>query len=110
MKFIKIMDYFHKRWKNDIGFRNTIRNHSRAYAAKKRKENKLKLMKILEQNKCIKCEISDDRCLQFDFKEKNTVEYYINHPEEAKNNVSVLCSNCKWIKRSNNYNYRFSLN
>lgn len=61
---------------------------------------------------CTKCNNRDKRCLQFDhinaggihdrtkFKGATVMwNYYINHPEEAKKKLQVLCANCNQIKK-----------
>lgn len=63
---------------------------------------------------CVKCGFSDVRALQFDHisgggtKEmlskfsnspRRMYRYYVDHPEEAKQKLQVLCANCNWIKR-----------
>jgi hypothetical protein len=68
-------------------------------------------------NKCVKCGFSDWRGLQFDhikgggtkdftirFKGSGDAmyRYYLNHPEEAKMMLQLLCANCNQIKRYEN--------
>ena len=61
---------------------------------------------------CYTCGEFDKRCLQFDHingnghKDKrrfydctDMFRYYGQHPEEAKEILQVLCSNCNWKKR-----------
>lgn len=73
-----------------------------------------KLMKFLCNGniKCNVCEINDIQVLTFDHIHNNgkddreyfansdkMVLYYVQHPEEAKKELQVLCRNCNWIKR-----------
>ena len=59
-----------------------------------------------------RCVVSTSLCLQFDHldgggskdqREHGALprmwKYYVNHPEEAKRKLQVLCVNCNWIKR-----------
>jgi len=65
---------------------------------------KRKLFLILGQDSCMKCGFSDKRALQFDHingggnKDIKTLTYYVNHPEEARQKLQVLCANCNRIK------------
>lgn len=75
--------------------------------------SRYRLMEILNQYTCIKCEEGDYRCLHFDhingggnkYRKKfgthgsrETVRYYLKHPEEARINLQVLCANCNTKK------------
>lgn len=67
-------------------------------------------------SKCVVCKNDDPRVLQIDHidghglqdrKRFTTSEragtpmyrYYLDHPEEAKQKLQLLCANCNWIKR-----------
>lgn len=72
------------------------------------------LFDILGGAKCARCRFSDTRALQFDHinggghRERKQTEphswlrYYVNHPEEARKKLQVLCANCNQIKRYEN--------
>lgn len=63
-------------------------------------------------NKCVVCGISDPEMLQIDHVYNNgfldrdrfgsslaMYTYYLNHPEEAKERLQILCANHNWKKR-----------
>lgn len=69
-----------------------------------------RLFAILGGPRCVSCGFEDGRALQFDHingggtkarKQSNghEIAYYSSHPDEAKQNLQVLCANCNWIKR-----------
>lgn len=76
------------------------------------KQLKKDLMKVLEQDRCVRCGFTDIRALQFDhihgdgFKDKRgstrRMLDYILHPDEAREKLQLLCANCNWIKRAEN--------
>lgn len=78
------------------------------------KRKKMRLFKILGGAICVRCGFTDDRALQFDHKKgmgqidrkmngiTTRYKYYIDHPDEAKEDLQVLCANCNWIKRFEN--------
>ena len=85
---------------------------------KQRMITREKLFELLG-DKCVRCGFSDKRALQFDHinggglkdiknktKRKKVSDsyykYYLNHPEEAKTKLQVLCANCNWIKKYEN--------
>jgi hypothetical protein len=76
-------------------------------------ERRAKLFAILGGAKCAVCGFLDVRALQIDhikgkglqdarrFSSRDSLSsYYLNHPEEAKEKLQVLCANCNWIKRA----------
>lgn len=64
------------------------------------------------------CIIADRRCLQVDhingdgakdrkrLRSVGVVNYYFSHLAEARGKVQLLCANCNWVKRHQNYEYR----
>ena len=61
------------------------------------------------------CRIEDSRCLQLDHvrgdgardrerlgQSSQIVRYYLDHLDEARENLQVLCANCNWVKRTRN--------
>jgi len=64
------------------------------------------------------CVIADRRCLQIDhingdgakdrerLKGVGIVNYYFAHLVEARGKIQLLCANCNWVKRHQNYEYR----
>ena len=79
------------------------------------KWEKSMLFNILGGAKCILCGYSDLRALCFDhingggceerrkFKNVRIMRrHYLNHPEEAKKKLQVLCANCNMVKRDEN--------
>lgn len=68
---------------------------------------------------CIRCGFSDIRALQLDHIKgngrqdllnhggnQNMYLYYSKHLEDAKKELQVLCANCNWIKRAENFEHR----
>jgi len=85
------------------------------YERKYYNNNRNSLFELLG-SKCVKCGFSDIRALQIDHKigscKKDTKIfgsnqlmqfYYLKHPIFALTNLQILCANCNWIKRSENY-------
>ena len=66
-------------------------------------------------DKCIKCGFSDKRALQFDhingggseerrkFNSYQIMKFYSENPILAKQKLQVLCANCNWIKKHDEY-------
>ena len=62
---------------------------------------------------CSKCGYDDPRALQIDHifsngkempLQKNTIiQYYLENPDIADEELQILCANCNWIKRAENY-------
>jgi hypothetical protein len=96
-----------------------LRSHDTISASRHKMydSNKQALLELLG-SKCSNpnCLISggciDIRCLQFDHvnggggldrkkftRSSQFFRYYLNHPEEAKLKLQILCANCNWIKR-----------
>lgn len=92
------------------------REYNRRWGKTRYRQVRSKLNEILG-NKCSnsKCLITggcvEPRCLQIDHKNNDGKKdrarfvnlnklyaYYINHPNEAKENLQLLCANCNWIK------------
>jgi hypothetical protein len=78
------------------------------------------LFNILGGAECVECGFLDKRALQFDHVRDNGAEdrrrfksyggmmkYYVINEVEAKQNLQVLCANCNWIKRSEDYGRRY---
>ena len=74
------------------------------------------LFNILGGASCLYCDYRDKRALQFDHIHNNGAEdrkrfksyggmikYYVQNENEARKNLQVLCANCNWIKRSDDY-------
>lgn len=88
--------------------------------------NRVKLLMILGGPKCVKCGLEDIRVLQVDhihggngqgnkdrerfngvrdrtkgtltYNRHKHVQYYLEHPDEARQELQVLCCNCHFIK------------
>ena len=83
------------------------------------RELRVKMFEILG-DKCMRCGFSDIRILQFDHKNGGGVKdlkvfgnqnttmyrYYVEHPDEAKEKLQVLCPNCNWLKRVEREEFR----
>lgn len=98
----------------NLGLKKRDPNKVREY----RYRVKDKLFDILG-HKCVKCGFDDKRALQFDHKNGDgnidrkklggcdaSYRYYVKHPEEAKEKLQVMCANCNWIKRAENFEHR----
>lgn len=88
------------------------------YHKKRRINLKIKLFGILDSTKCVYCEFSLWPALQFGHKNGDGsqdkerfrdidqfLNYYINHPEEAREKLEITCANCNWIKRFKDMEY-----
>ena len=95
-----------KIWSQSLTGSEIIRKNARDANRRRR----LKLLEIIG-SECIGCGFSDNRALQFDHIDNdgrddrkrfgssaNMYRYYINHPDEAKLKLQILCANCNWIK------------
>lgn len=84
------------------------------YEQDRRRILKQQLYDMLGMN-CNRCGFSDTRALQLDHIKDDghtdrkrfaghlaMVRYYIEHPDEAKLRLQILCANCNWIKRAAN--------
>lgn len=73
-------------------------------------ERKNKLLEILG-GKCVRCGITDPRCLQIDHingggrvdyikygNSQQMVRHYLKDTVKAKETLQILCANCNWIK------------
>lgn len=91
------------RWRNNNRDKWNVQNRERY------KKCKDALLKALG-DKCVRCGFADVRALQIDHinggggREIRKMGpylyvYYLNHPEEAKEKLQLLCANCNWIKR-----------
>ncbi len=101
----------HKRGykKREFSWSGSNESYGREYQAKNRDQ----AIEALG-GKCVRCGMSDSRCLQFDHingggtqDNKNTSAYarykFIKeNVAEAKKKFQILCANCNWIKRSEN--------
>ena len=107
---LRRLDYVNKN-------REIILKKQKAYYIKIKKE----LMEYLGGIKCSKCGFTDIRALQFDHIKGNGKQdrlihkshttlalYYYKKPELAKQEIQVLCANCNWIKRFENYEHKGS--
>jgi len=76
--------------------------------------SRLKLIYLLGDC-CISCKIADRRVIQLDHKNGGgtqeytkfgghdlMIKYYLEHIDEAKQNLQVLCANCNLIKKYDN--------
>lgn len=87
-------------------------------------QNKRRILAInLLGGCCVRCGMSDFRCLQIDHivscgrnnRESGSKIYraIVNNTEEAKTRYQILCANCNWIKKYENKeninNIRYSL-
>jgi hypothetical protein len=108
----------HPNWKGGYWDKKYQNEYVKNWCKKNRILLKNKLFDLLGK-KCQKCGFDDIRALQFDHingqggkdyirlsgKRSATAgyyKYYVEHPEEAKKNLQVLCANCNWIKRTEN--------
>lgn len=106
-------------WKGGISKTKDYRKNYMKKWWKKVHTTRREFLYNLLGDKCARCGFSDKRALQFDHingggdqeclritgKKRNRThlyKYYVEHPEEAKKNLQVLCSNCNWIKRVEN--------
>lgn len=92
-------------------YRQSHKEEHNLYVAKRRKQVKILLLKILG-SKC-NCGFSDYRALEIHHPEKSVkvrdkqrfkanitmYRYYLKHPEEAKINLQILCANCHSMLR-----------
>ena len=89
-----------------------IRNISRPKLDKKNRETLKKILGGEDWTECIQCGFKDHRALPNEhidddgyldnrkFTDKRaSVNYYRNHPEEAKKKLQIFCSNCNEIKK-----------
>ena len=115
-------------WKNmTTEERKAIVKKNAPVNAKRYYRLKESLVHILGQYWCQKCGQHDKRCLQLDHingggcyeysksprakfsSVKKMQLYYIQHPDEARKKLQILCANCNWIKRfTNGENGRFT--
>lgn len=116
---VKNMDYqenkekykqYRKTYLLNHRFDKEFREKSRNDSKRRRYIQRMRMFNLLGY-KCIKCGFSDIRALQFDhinsdgsierkeLKANKFLRYYINHPQEAKEKLQVLCANCNHIKR-----------
>jgi hypothetical protein len=101
--------------------RNFLREYRKRKGDKLREQQrqyhfrlKVRLMQILDQAACVYCGSELFQCLQFDHKNGggtkeliglfggNTLtmkRYYIQHPEEAREKLNVVCANCNILKK-----------
>lgn len=82
---------------------------------KRRWNRKIELFKVLGHSCCVYCEFAIYPALQFEHKNGNGAKdkirfknvdqfykYYINNPDEAREQLQITCANCNWIKRYKN--------
>jgi len=82
---------------------------------KETREWRINLIQVLSGSKCVRCGFDDRRALQLDHIRGDGTEdrkrfkniqymwrYYLDHPQEARKKLQVLCANCNWIKRYEN--------
>jgi len=64
---------------------------------------------------CIRCGFDDHRALQidhiygnkdFDLKNSGIMDYLLENPDIAYEELQILCANCNWIKRAENKEVR----
>ena len=99
--------------RNQKKYREAHPDRIRSYAEywRKKNANRFKLINFLG-GICCKCPVNDERALQLDHKNgggtqewrkfgghTKMIVYYLNHLDEAKKNLQVLCSNCNLIKK-----------
>ena len=78
------------------------------------RDTRNQLINILGGFKCVRCGFLDSRALVIDHiygggtQEQKAVgrralnDYYLKHPEEAKEKLQILCANCNMIKAGEN--------
>lgn len=110
-------EYLEYKSKYSQEHKDEIYESNRDYYERKR----LQLCELLGGVVCsnVKCLVDggcrDSRCLQIDHKDgdgynerkkfkgvNSMIQYYLKHPEEAREKLQVLCANCNWIKRHEN--------
>lgn len=116
----KIREYQWK-WKikNKLGIKPAIRDKwkdvkfKNEYTKNKHREKRGLAISALGGT-CVKCGMTDIRCLQIDHingggvrDARETPAYtrynrICDNPEEAKKKYQILCANCNWIKREEN--------
>lgn len=102
--------------RNQKKYRQTHREQVNAYSVlyRKRNFNRFKIIEFLG-NRCCVCGFSNQLALQIDhingggtqeYKKFGghikMIKYYLDHLNEAKQKLQVLCSNCNLIKKYNN--------
>jgi hypothetical protein len=118
----KALEYYYQNWekirerRNNLPIEMRIRNSLRTsdYHRVRRRG----LIQILG-GKCAMCGFADMRALQLDHINGNgkqdlkrlkstqlLVVYYLDHQDEAKQTLQILCANCNWIKRHDKKEYR----
>jgi len=108
-------NYMRNRYNNDPEFRKQILKTVSKSNRKTHHQKRLELLQLVGDTKCAKCGFTDWKALQLDHKNgnglddkkrigfgKKYMQYYLNHPQEAKEKLQVLCANCNWIKRYDN--------
>ncbi len=86
----------------------------RAYYDKRNEKRRQQRSEMLERlgNKCARCGFSDPRALQIDHVNGNGNDHYHLHGtlifyrlvmENKNDEFQLLCANCNWIKRDENY-------
>jgi len=78
--------------------------------------NRVKLIEILGGFQCRNCGFLDWRALQIDHVYGNgkemkltnpgIMQFYLENPDIAFEDLQILCANCNWIKRYNNREVR----
>jgi len=75
-----------------------------------------KLVFVLGGYHCVRCGNTDERVLQIDhifgngkempLTKSGIIDYYLENPGIASDELQILCANCNWIKRAENREVR----
>lgn len=113
----KKISYYYSWRKSFEGKEKYKRIRTRYYLKNRDKLRQRRMLKWLSLvnllgGKCCICGFIDVRALQLDHPASDAryeinkhgsyyrmIDYYVNHPEEAKQKLQVLCANHNWIKR-----------
>ena len=73
---------------------------------------RFKIFEILGGYQCVRCGFTDSRALQIDhifgngkemsLNKSGVIDFYIDNPDIAYEELQILCANCNWIKRAEN--------
>ena len=103
--------YMRKYREDNPDYEKSLNEHNKRNYKKLRD----KILDLLGRE-CVKCPYNDSRALQIDHIQGDArldrirfgnigwkmYRYYLEHTDEAKQKLQILCANCKWIKRHEN--------
>lgn len=114
--------YAKEQYHSNLAFKQKVLQRKKKYYHLNKEEIRMAIRKeyqkvraellVLLGNKCVKCGYSNQKALCFDhiygngkedrkrFNRNNfrLMKYYLEHPEEAKQKLQILCANCNMIK------------